>query len=75
MFQFYTGGVLADSTYNECGQYISHKMLVTGYDDVQGFWRLKNNWGQSWGEGGFVRIGYLDPPGFCGMLQRPVTIK
>lgn len=20
MFQFYTGGVLADSTYNECGQ-------------------------------------------------------
>jgi len=74
LFQFYKSGILRDTTYNECGQYISHKILLVGYNDIQVYWRLKNNWGSDWGEAGFVRIGQKDAPGFCGMLQRPVTL-
>jgi hypothetical protein len=35
-----------------------HFMLVIGYNDEQGYWRVKNSWGSAWGNNGYGRIAY-----------------
>jgi hypothetical protein len=35
-----------------------HVMLVVGYDNGLGCWIVKNSWGTSWGDSGYVKIGY-----------------
>ena len=53
-FQAYSGGVL-----NSCGgAQINHMVLIVGYNDDGGYWIVKNSWGASWGENGFIRIQY-----------------
>eukprot|EP00930_Biecheleria_cincta_P020464 TRINITY_DN1539_c0_g2_i2.p1 TRINITY_DN1539_c0_g2~~TRINITY_DN1539_c0_g2_i2.p1 ORF type:complete len:350 (-),score=76.55 TRINITY_DN1539_c0_g2_i2:118-1167(-) len=75
-FQLYKGGVLKST----CGTSLDHGVLVVGYGtDAQGgeYWKIKNSWGTSWGENGYVRIQRgkksLLPPqkGECGVLSSP----
>lgn len=35
-----------------------HCICVVGYNDVEGYWLIKNSWGPNWGEDGFCRIAY-----------------
>ncbi len=56
----YTGGI-----YNYNGGYISwnsnaHAVLVVGYNDEQQYFKVKNSWGDWWGENGYFRIAYDD---------------
>jgi len=55
VFQFYTGGVLDDPA---CGRTIDHAVNVIGYGTANGipYWTIRNSWGTSWGESGFIRI-------------------
>eukprot|EP01107_Rhizomastix_libera_P013751 TRINITY_DN38_c0_g3_i1.p1 TRINITY_DN38_c0_g3~~TRINITY_DN38_c0_g3_i1.p1 ORF type:complete len:344 (-),score=55.39 TRINITY_DN38_c0_g3_i1:99-1085(-) len=54
--QLYTGGVF-DGT---CGNQINHGVTLIGYgvDSATNkqFWTIKNSWGASWGEKGYIRI-------------------
>jgi len=51
-WQFYSGGILPASS---CGQNLDHAVVAVGYSMGQ-YWRVRNSWGSSWGESGFIRL-------------------
>ena len=62
VFHLYKGGVLDN---NKCGRRTDHAVLVVGYGTAinstnitasKPYYKVKNSWGTSWGEDGFVRI-------------------
>lgn len=54
LFHHYSSGVLTGS----CGVMIDHAVLLVGYgtDDGKDYWTVKNSWGSSWGESGYIRL-------------------
>jgi len=71
MWMFYSGGVF-DS---QCGTQLDHGVLAVGYgtDSGKDFWMVKNSWGLSWGESGFIRLkrGSGQGNGQCGIAMNP----
>jgi len=77
VFQQYTTGIF-DST--ACLSEINHGVTAVGWGiDNAGtyFWIVRNSWGTSWGENGYIRIDANDhmagESGICGVLYSPYT--
>jgi cathepsin L len=66
-FQLYKSGILTAS----CGDSLDHGVLAVGYDSSA--WKVKNSWGSSWGESGYIRLarGVSQKTGQCGILSGP----
>jgi C1A family cysteine protease len=72
-FQSYSSGIL---TSTDCGTDLDHGVLIVGYGSESNtdYWLVKNSWGISWGEEGYVKIGRSDStssPGICGIAMQP----
>ncbi|CAN9514430.1 unnamed protein product [Ophioblennius macclurei] len=54
-FMLYRSGVYVDPG---CSQTVNHGVLAVGYGtlDGQDYWLIKNSWGSTYGEGGYVRM-------------------
>lgn len=76
-FQLYKSGVFT----GKCGTTLDHAVALTGYGSQNGldYYILRNSWGQSWGDGGYMLIGrgndpatgkpYNNGAGQCGLLM------
>jgi len=68
-WQFYKRGVVNSG----CGANLDHAVLLTGMDMKAQTWTVKNSWGTSWGQQGYITLsqnpsinnGY----GVCGILR------
>ena len=65
-FQFYYSGVYVE---NDCASVnLDHGVTAVGYgttEDGQDYWIIKNSWGYSWGDAGYVKIA----PNQCGITK------
>lgn len=74
-FQSYSSGIL---TSPKCGTDLDHGVLIVGYGieaDIP-YWLVKNSWGETWGEGGYVKIAISSniSEGICGIAMQPSFI-
>ncbi len=51
----YTGGTF---NRNASSSYPNHAIMLVGWDDSRGAWKLKNSWGTGWGESGYMWMSY-----------------
>ena len=76
VFQLYTGGVL---TSDACGTKLDHGVLIVGYgvssdEEKTMYWTVKNSWGPTWGDKGYIKIERSEStsdPGICGIAMQP----
>merc|ERR1712194_512562 len=64
-FQRYSGGIVTSG----CGTSFFHGVLAAGYDSAQGYFLVKNSWGASWGDAGYLKIGTSG--NVCGITSQP----
>jgi len=64
-FQMYRSGVFT----GPCGQQLDHGVLLvgSGTDGGLDYWRVKNSWGTSWGDQGYIRI--VRGQNMCGLAN------
>jgi len=66
VFQQYTGGILDSEA---CGTQLDHAVAAVGYgtEGGQQYYIVRNSWGASWGDEGYIKIAAVDGKGICGI--------
>uniref|UniRef100_A0A1J3EMQ9 Senescence-specific cysteine protease SAG12 n=2 Tax=Noccaea caerulescens TaxID=107243 RepID=A0A1J3EMQ9_NOCCA len=69
-FKYYSEGIFD----GECGTDLNHAVTIVGFgmsEEGTKYWVVKNSWGETWGEGGYMRIKRdVDAPqGMCGLAM------
>jgi hypothetical protein len=77
-FRYYKKGIFTDfDGFRVCGERPNHSVLAIGYgydkEKNLDYAILKNSWGTSWGEDGYMRISLAVTPtrpfGMCGIFS------
>eukprot|EP01083_Nonionella_stella_P276078 937869_1 len=74
----YSSGVFT----GQCGTGLNHGVTVVGYGTdtsaKMNYWKVKNSWGSSWGEDGYIRLckdcNKNGNAGQCGVLMAPFNV-
>ena len=66
-WSLYKSGVFANCNLTP----LNHAVLLIGYED-SGAWIVKNSWGTSWGESGYIR---LNSGNTCGIAQHAIVVN
>jgi len=68
-FNSYNGGVMT-----VCGNSVDHCVQAVGVDaSAGGYWKVRNSWGESWGESGFIRLAY--GKNTCAITNDPTYVQ
>jgi C1A family cysteine protease len=68
-FNSYTGGVMSYCTNN-----VNHCVQAVGVDaSANGYWVVRNSWGTSWGESGYIRLTY--GKNLCDITHDPTWVQ
>ena len=71
LMAFYENGIYEPYYEGFCPDNINHAVVIVGYgvDKETGkkFWRIKNSWGNDWGENGYFRL--IRGEGACGIKR------
>jgi len=63
-WSLYRNGVLSN-----CGTAVNHGVLLVGY--TGDFWKIKNSWGTSWGQSGYIRLARGNTCAVCSYPSYP----
>jgi len=65
----YKGGIMS-----VCGQSVNHCVQAVGVNTATGgYWKVRNSWGTSWGESGYIRLAY--GKNTCAITSDPTYVK
>ena len=53
----------ASGIFDNCAKHLNHNVLLVGISGS--FYKIKNSWGTSWGEKGFIRLALGNTCGIC----------
>jgi len=69
-FQLYSSGVFTNTN---CGTQLDHATNVVGWgtEGSMDYWIMRNSWGSSWGESGYMRLEIVAGVGLCGIQMQP----
>merc|ERR1712127_156600 len=70
VFQSYTSGIFTDTS---CGTQLDHATNVVGWGSESGmeYWIMRNSWGTSWGDNGYMKLEIVAGVGLCGIQMQP----
>jgi len=71
-FQYYKSGIFDSAA---CGTRLDHATNVVGWGSDKGteYWIMRNSWGKSWGEKGYMRLKIeASGKGICGIQHEPL---
>lgn len=60
-FMWHRSGVFETDESAACNGSVNHAVALVGWDDglgSRGAWRVRNSWGTTWGENGYMWLGY-----------------
>jgi len=66
-WQLYRSGVLSEG----CQSQVDHAVIAVGYDSST--FKIRNSWGASWGEAGYVRVDKTVSNPYCLFTDAPVV--
>jgi len=69
-FQTYSGGIFNNQN---CGTNLDHATNIVGWGTQNGvdYWIMRNSWGTTWGDQGYMYIQIEDGHGICGCQMEP----
>jgi len=71
---YYKAGVYEPTGVSGKFGWANHAVVLCGWDDAKGAWRVKNSWGSGWGEDGYgwVKYGTLEKYRYAYAVEHPI---